>query len=121
MEWMSIVWYSKGEKSPMYSKDAQLQKVKKHNPKKLSAKELKEFKLWIREDSNNKCQHCHACMIESYHHARYGKYGADKDDRSLNGLCDACHKWMHLSRQNNKEGIWRGADNYFRFQESKIC
>lgn len=86
-----------------YSKEAQLKKTRKTNEKKLPPEELKAFSSFISSISKNKCQICKTAKIDEYHHGVFGSMGADKDDRTLVGICRKCHHSIHHARNNNSQ------------------
>lgn len=81
----------------MYSKQVQLQKTKKDNPKKMPKALYQKKCDWLFE-KYPKCQVCLINNSEDAHHAKYGNGGADKDDRSIIALCRECHRMIHHSR-----------------------
>lgn len=87
----------------MYSKQSQLNKTKKDNPKKMSKLEYQKKCDWL-FNKYPKCQICHTKKATQAHHSRYGK--GDRDDRSIISICPYCHHEIHhgkgvaLSREN---------------------
>jgi hypothetical protein len=85
----------------MYSKDSQLKKNKKPNPKKLSHIELTNFKNYIFSKSGGKCQCGCNRDITEYHHA---KSGIHKDDRTLTGIAQhPCHYNIHHGKDMDEK------------------
>lgn len=97
-----------------YSKEAQLKKNRKQNEKKLPPVELKAFTDFIFSISKGKCQVCKTAKIGEYHHGVYGSNGADKDDRTLVGICRKCHHAIHHARNNNSQLLRRNAERIGR-------
>ena len=97
-----------------FSKEAQLKKNRKVNPKKLSQKALKDYKFTIHDISNGMCQICKVKPGDDYHHCVFGCRGADKDDRILALTCrdchDECHKHKH--EEPNTTAIEIGNNNW---------
>jgi hypothetical protein len=79
----------------MYSKKDQLKKRKPKNEKKLQKSEIRKYTDWIHDRQGGKCFCGCGRPIDEYHHAKYGSFGADKDDRSLVGISRECHYAIH--------------------------
>ena len=82
----------------------QLQKQKKQKVKRLSPIELSAYKDTIYEECNGMCQLCDETPADDYHHALYGRQGADKDDRILVAICRDCHIKCHQSKHGSVNG-----------------
>ena len=80
------------------TKQDQLKKNRKDNPKKLSAIELADFKNFIWAKSGGKCQcNCGRDGVE-FHHSKRGIY---KDDKSIILICRRCHTLIHSCEYKN--------------------
>jgi len=101
----------------MFSKDAQLKKDRRLNKKRLSKKEMNEFRRFISDTSNNVCQLCKIRQIQDAHHPIFGCRGADKDDRCQVGVCRECHEKCHNDKHGklNSLAIKIGHKNYKNF------
>lgn len=88
--------------------------------KRLSKSENLRFRQWLCERFS-RCQICHKAHISEYHHLFFGSYGADKDDRTLIGVCRECHEWCHKNKHQSKRDYKKVADfNWFGFKENVI-
>ena len=97
----------------MYSKQAQLSKVKKDNPKKMSKSDLKSFRWSIYYNAKGICQLCNKEPICDYHHPLFGCRGADKDDRCQTGTCRKCHDKCHEDKHGfNLKAVEIGESNH---------
>lgn len=106
----------------LYPKSKQLKKNKKENPKKLPRETLQNFIDLIFKRAKGKCQLCTVKKIDEYHHSIFGSMGADRDDRSLMGICRECHYAIHHGRDGRgqklrQEAIKIGAKNWSFFNE----
>ena len=91
-------------------------KPKKEN--RLKHDELVLFKIFINDKANFGCQICHKNNIEEFHHLFFGSYGADKDDRTLIGVCRECHEWCHSNKHQSQRDYKKVADlNWLEFTE----
>ena len=100
--------------------------TKWNKPKKsrrMSAKELSKYRNWLFLEFPV-CQICGEHASCEAHHAKYGRSGADKDDRSLVALCHPCHHEIHHGKGGYaKIGITReeveriGELNYERYRK----
>ncbi|MDY0138264.1 MAG: hypothetical protein RBR50_01070 [Candidatus Izemoplasmatales bacterium] len=100
----------------MYSKQSQLSKVKKDNPKKMTEAEQKAFRIYIGLSTRHICQLCNKAMIQDYHHPIFGCRGADKDDRCQAGCCRDCHEKCHKDKHGfNLKAVEIGNENYQRW------
>ncbi|MFT7880951.1 MAG: hypothetical protein ABXS91_11225 [Sulfurimonas sp.] len=88
-----------GDKEVKITKKEQLKKTKIPNPKKLDPCELRGFKDSILDTSAGICQVCKTEGVQDFHHAQFGCSGANKDDRTLVGICRGCHHLIHHSRK----------------------
>lgn len=94
-------------------------KTKKEN--RLSVEVMSSFRNFISEKSFDTCQICHKEHIADFHHLFYGSYGADKDDRTLIGVCRECHEWCHANKVKSQERYEHIAqDNWRYFQENML-
>lgn len=93
----------------LFPKSAQTKKHKKDNPKKLPKPTLQNFIDTIFKLSKGKCQICKVNKIDEYHHALYGNFGADKDDRSLVGICRECHYCIHHGKNGGSQKLRQNA------------
>lgn len=89
----------------LFPKSAQTKKNKKINPKKLPKETLQNFIDTIFKLAKGKCQICKAKKIDEYHHSIYGNFGADKDDRSLVGICRGCHFAIHHGKNGGSQEL----------------
>jgi len=87
------------------SKSKQLNWNKAKNDKKLSKPELESFVGTIDRISKGFCQLCKVNKIGEYHHSLYGSFGADKDDRSLMGICVPCHYAIHHGKDGGSQEL----------------
>lgn len=99
----------------IYDKRKQLAKKKQPNPKKMSKTQYKAYCDFIREKAGFLCQMCETSLLEDMHHAEYGYFGADKDDRFLIGVCRSCHMSCHADRKTNNVAIVIARKNYEDF------
>ena len=91
-------------------------KTKKEN--RISVDVMSSFRNFISEKSFDTCQICHKEHIAEFHHLFYGSYGADKDDRTLIGVCRECHLWCHSNKHRSQRDYKKVADlNWFEFSE----
>ena len=97
---------------------------KKRN-KKMSFKKFCEYRSWLFLEFPV-CQICGDHASCEAHHAKYGMFGADRDDRYIVALCHPCHHEIHHGRGGyEKLGITRdeveiiGELNYERFKNSQ--
>lgn len=94
---------------------------KSKKEKRLSVGEMSSFRNFISERAFDTCQICHKAHISEYHHLFFGSYGADKDDRTLIGVCRKCHEWCHKHKKKSQERYEHIAqDNWRYFQESML-
>ena len=94
-------------------------KTKKEN--RLKNDELVLFRIFISEKTMDTCQICHKEHIADFHHLFYGSYGADKDDRTLIGVCRKCHEWCHKNKHQSQKDYKKVADlNWLEFKENVI-
>lgn len=94
-------------------------KLKKEN--RLKHDELVLFKIFINDKANFGCQICHKNNIEEFHHLFFGSYGADKDDRTIIGVCRECHDYCHKHKKESQERYEHIAqENWTWFKESVI-
>ena len=86
----------------------------------LSRRELHDYREWL-FDTHPICQVCGAAMAEEAHHAKYGHFGAKKDDRSLIAICRECHYQIHHGRRGvcktRREIEEIGEANWSKYQE----
>jgi len=72
----------------------------KNNPKRMPKSEFIKYEKFIYDIG-----HCQVCgkshSFDKPHHSKYGKNGADKDDRSLVCICIDCHYQIHHGSYNN--------------------
>jgi len=79
--------------SEAYSKEKQLGKSKRENPKKMTRTELDAYETFIDEKQKGLCFCGCGRPITEYHHAWFGAY---KDDRYLVGIAQyPCHYAIH--------------------------
>ncbi len=76
-------------------------KPKKEN--RLSVEQMSRFRNFIFQKSMDTCQICHKEHIAEFHHLMFGSYGADKDDRTLIGVCRKCHEWCHAHKHESQK------------------
>jgi len=82
----------------MYTKESQLKKEKKPNPKKMTKIEKSLYEDFISDKAKGKCQcGCGRDGVE-FHHS---KRGINKDDRSIILICRRCHILIHNMEYNN--------------------
>jgi len=101
----------------MYSKKDQTRWNKKKNDRKLSRREYKAFCDSIADIEDGMCQWCGERKGDDFHHASYGRMGADKDDRTLVLLCRECHVMAH-SGKNRDALVALGKANWLTFKGS---
>ncbi|MFT7880459.1 MAG: hypothetical protein ABXS91_08705 [Sulfurimonas sp.] len=72
-----------------YTKEVQLDKAKKHNPKKITGQDRRDYIDFIREKSGCKCQipGCNNNAQDIEHPER----GIRRDDRYIILICRSCH------------------------------
>lgn len=101
----------------MYSKETQLKMAKKKNDKRLDPCEYRALKDSILDRTNGICQLCGVAAISEYHHSLYGSRGADKDDRSIVGICRGCHSNCHKDKHGelNTLAVEIGENNWERY------
>ena len=89
--------------------------------KRLSVDVMSSFRNFIAEKSMDTCQICHKEHISELHHLFYGSYGADKDDRTLIGVCRECHIYCHKNKHQSQRDYKKVADlNWLEFSENVI-
>lgn len=94
-------------------------KPKKEN--RISVDVMSSFRNFIAEKSFDTCQICHKEHIAEFHHLFYGSYGADKDDRTLIGVCRECHEWCHKNKHQSQRDYKKVADlNWLEFKENVL-
>jgi len=81
----------------MYSKQSQLQKTRKPNPKIMPKAEYKKKCDWLFE-KYPMCQICTINKSQDAHHTSFGNNGADKDDRTIISICRECHDMIHHNK-----------------------
>ena len=82
----------------------------------LSKAEFEKFKSFLAYE-HPMCQICGQAPSVEPHHVKFGRYGADKDDRKLIAVCRACHQWSHAHKHESIEKYERLADeNWASFQ-----
>jgi len=80
----------------VYSKQSQLNKIKRPNAKKMIAIEKRLFEEFIFEVQKGKCFCGCGRDITEYHHATFGVNRGGKDDRYLVGISQhPCHYAIH--------------------------
>jgi len=99
-----------------YPKSKQTAKNKPKNEKRMSQKEYHAYCDHIRDVSDGICQACGDFPFDDTHHTKWGSFGADKDDRSLVGVCRGCHDKCHADRDFNDSLSWIATDNYQTFK-----
>ena len=97
------------------TKQAQTHKTKSPNPKKLSKSEYRQYCDFILDQADGVCQYCNQAAIAEFHHTKFGRYGADKDDRSIIGVCLQCHLDLHANRDKNRLAAVQVHDNWDNF------
>ena len=94
-------------------------KPKREN--RLSVEVISSFRNFISEIAFDTCQICHKEHIAEFHHLFYGSYGADKDDRTLIGVCRECHEWCHKNKHKSQRDYKKVVNlNWIEFKESMI-
>jgi len=88
-----------------YSKADQTKKNKQPNLKKLSQTENKLFHDDIVNITFGICQLCSECLGDDFHHPKYGRYGADKDDTCQVLSCRNCHNECHANKHGEKNNL----------------
>jgi len=83
------------------TKAEQTHKTQTKRANKLSMYEYNEFRIFV-ATMHPECQVC-GKQAHDLHHLRYGRYGADKDDRSLLSVCRDCHLWCHKNKKESQE------------------
>lgn len=98
------------------TKEEQLKKNKKENPKRMSKYDLDQYKSFIFNKTGGTCQMCGG-VADDFHHSRFGRQGADKDDRSLVAVCRKCHTRCHQEKNGTygNEAIKIGDKNWGDF------
>jgi len=76
------------------TKENQTKWHKEPKKSRLPKKELQGFIDWLRQ-KHYICQICGTRKAQEAHHARYGYFGAKKDDRCLVAICRECHHAIH--------------------------
>ena len=103
----------------MLSKTDQLHKVKRINLKRMSKIENKLYHDDILDTTGGICQLCNESQGVEFHHAYFGRYGADKDDTKQVLSCRKCHELCH----NEKHGVvntmakWIADNNWSNYNE----
>ncbi|WP_201353835.1 hypothetical protein [Hydrogenimonas urashimensis] len=89
--------------------------------KRMSPEHLQAFRSWLFLTFPT-CQICGSHASCEAHHAKYGRSGADKDDRTLVALCHPCHYEIHHGKDGyaalgvSREDVERiGEKNYERY------
>ncbi len=101
------------------TKEEQLRRSKTDNPKKLGYIAWHNYVDWINEISNGMCQLCKKNPLDEMHHSAYGSQGADKDDRTLVGICRYCHLDCHKEKHGsvNSKAVKIGRANWRKYNE----
>ncbi len=96
------------------TKESQLYKTKRVDIKKMSKTENKLFHDYIIDSCNEVCQICEDRGGVDFHHPKYGKFGADKDDTCQILVCRECHDQCHKDKHGimNKIAIGVGNMNF---------
>ena len=100
------------------TKAEQLKRNTPSNPKKLGYLAWHAYADWLNEISDGKCQVCQTNPLHDLHHSIFGSYGADKDDRSLVGICRQCHEDCHSNKNGaiNSKAIRIGRKNWKKYK-----
>ena len=69
--------------------------------KRLSKSAMRAYILWM-NDKHPLCQIC-GDTADDLHHLFYGRYGADKDDKTLISVCRKCHEFCHQHKKESQE------------------
>lgn len=85
----------------------------------LSKAEFEKFKNFLAYE-HPMCQICGQAPSVEAHHVKFGRYGADKDDRKLIAVCRACHQWCHAHKHESIEKYERIADENWREYEAYL-
>ena len=75
--------------------------IKQTNNKRFSKSDFKEYENHILEIGE--CQLCGSYDLDKPHHAKFGNFGADKDDKSLINICVKCHRLIHFGDPYDEE------------------
>ncbi len=104
------------------TKQQQTKWNKKSNPKKLTPADYKDFVNYIFNKAERKCQLCTFKPIDDLHHSVYGSFGADKDDRTLVGVCRACHSDIHDhgNRDKREKAKKIGKENWKGYKNETV-
>ena len=102
-----------------YSKDSQLKKTKSINLKKLTKIENKLFHDYIIDKTLSICKLCNERGGDDFHHAKYGTFGADKDDTCQVLSCRKCHDLCHVDKHGivNTLAVLMGDSNWRGYNE----
>ena len=83
------------------TKEEQLKKNRKSNPKKMDKATYRQYVDKVREYSDGMCQNEHCSNIaDDIHH---GAFGRDKDDRTITAICRQCHYAIHHGADTDKK------------------
>ena len=78
----------------MLTKKSQTAWRKPKTKKRMGKDELQRYRAWLFL-THPICQICNVNPASEAHHAVYGRFGADKDDRTLVAACRECHYNIH--------------------------
>lgn len=95
-----------------FTKEDQLKKNKRVNPKKMTRIENKLFHDDILDNSKGVCQVCEDKEGVDFHHPKYGKFGADKDDTCQVLVCRECHDLCHREKHGAMNRIAEHVGNF---------
>lgn len=91
---------------------------KTKNEKRLKNDDMILFKIFVNSKALFTCQICKKNEIDDMHHLLFGSYGADKDDRTIIGVCRECHEWCHKHKHESQARYMFIADrNWKAFQK----
>lgn len=79
-------------KAKMLSKENQLRKSKKPNPRKMTKVEYELYVDFVNEKAKGMCQCGCGRKADDIHHSMRG---INKDDRSIIAICKTCHNLIH--------------------------
>ncbi len=99
------------------TKQEQTKKNRQKDEKKLSQEKYFLFCGHILEKANYICQLCNSHAIDDMHHSKFGCFGANKDDRSLVGICRSCHSAIHDkgNKKKRERAVKIGEENWKGF------